>query len=45
MYYRRVFSSQEEMDMALFDYVHWFNNIRIHGITIVPHLVSYLGKY
>lgn len=27
----RVFFSQEELDLALFDYVHWFNNIRIHG--------------
>lgn len=27
----RVFSSQEELDLELFDYVNWFNNIRIHG--------------
>ncbi len=25
-----VFSSQEELDRELFDYVNWFNNIRIH---------------
>lgn len=25
-----VFSSQEELDLELFDYVNWFNNIRIH---------------
>jgi len=27
----RVFDSQKELDMELFDYVNWFNNIRIHG--------------
>lgn len=27
----RVFTSQEELDLELFDYVNWFNNIRIHG--------------
>jgi putative transposase len=26
-----VFSSQQELDLELFDYVNWFNNIRIHG--------------
>ncbi|BAB04054.1 transposase (06) [Halalkalibacterium halodurans C-125] len=26
-----VFSSQQELDLELFDYVHWFNTIRIHG--------------
>lgn len=26
-----VFSSQEELDLELFDYVNWFNSIRIHG--------------
>ncbi|GAB3809358.1 hypothetical protein GCM10028868_39100 [Virgibacillus kimchii] len=25
-----VFSSQEELDLELFDYVNWFNNIRMH---------------
>lgn len=25
-----VFSSQEELDLELFDYANWFNNIRIH---------------
>ena len=25
-----VFSSQEELDLELFDYVNWFNNIRIY---------------
>ena len=27
----KVFSSQQELDLELFDYVNWFNNIRIHG--------------
>lgn len=29
--YGRVFSSQQELDLELFDYVNWFNNVRIHG--------------
>jgi len=29
--YGRVFSCQQELDLELFDYVNWFNNIRIHG--------------
>lgn len=27
----RVFTSQQELDLELFDYVNWYNNIRIHG--------------
>lgn len=27
----KVFSSLEELELELFDYVNWFNNIRIHG--------------
>jgi putative transposase len=27
----RIFTDQEELDLELFDYVNWFNNIRIHG--------------
>lgn len=26
-----VFSNQHELDLELFDFVHWFNTIRIHG--------------
>lgn len=26
-----VFASQQELDLELFEYVNWFNNIRIHG--------------
>lgn len=29
--YGSFFSSQQELDLELFDYVNWFNNIRIHG--------------
>ena len=29
--YGNVFSNQQELDLELFDYVNWFNNIRIHG--------------
>ena len=29
--YGSVFSCQQELDLELFDYVNWFNNIRIHG--------------
>ncbi len=25
-----VFSCQQELDIELFDYVNWYNNIRIH---------------
>ncbi len=27
----RVFSNQQELEFELFDYVNWYNNIRIHG--------------
>ena len=26
-----IFPCQEFLDLALFDYINWFNNIRIHG--------------
>lgn len=26
----RVFSSQQEHNLELFDYVNWFNNVRVH---------------
>lgn len=28
----RIFARREELDLELFDYVNWFNNIRIHGL-------------
>jgi transposase InsO family protein len=29
--FNRIFNSFEELELALFDYVNWNNNIRIHG--------------
>jgi transposase InsO family protein len=29
--YNRIFNSFEELELELFDYVNWYNNIRIHG--------------
>ncbi|QXE02502.1 IS3 family transposase [Terribacillus sp. DMT04] len=29
--YGQKFESQKQLDLALFDYVHWYNHIRIHG--------------
>ncbi|WP_139254232.1 IS3 family transposase [Halobacillus karajensis] len=29
--YGETFATQEQLDLALFDYVHWYNHIRIHG--------------
>lgn len=29
--FNRIFSSLEELELELFDYVNWYNNIRIHG--------------
>ena len=29
--FNRTFNSFEELELELFDYVNWFNNIRIHG--------------
>jgi putative transposase len=29
--YNRIFKSFEELETDLFDYVNWYNNIRIHG--------------
>ena len=29
--YKRVFTSLEELKLELFDYVNWYNNVRIHG--------------
>ena len=29
--YKRIFKSLEELKSSLFDYINWFNNIRIHG--------------
>ncbi len=29
--FNRVFSSQKELSSELFDYVNWYNTVRIHG--------------
>jgi len=29
--FNRLFSSFEELEIELFDYVNWYNNVRIHG--------------
>lgn len=29
--FNRIFGSFEELETELFDYVHWYNNIRIHS--------------
>lgn len=35
------FPCQQALDLELFDYVHWFNNIRIHGSLEYLTLVEY----
>ncbi|WP_396265836.1 IS3 family transposase [Halobacillus shinanisalinarum] len=29
--YGETFESQKQLNLSLFDYVHWYNHIRIHG--------------
>lgn len=29
--FNRIFESFEELELELFDYVNWYNNVRIHG--------------
>ena len=29
--FNKRFNSSEELELKLFDYVNWYNNIRIHG--------------
>ncbi len=41
----RVFTSQQELDLELFDYVNWFNNIRIHGSLDYLTPNEYRGKH
>ena len=41
----RVFSSQEELDLELFDYVNWCNNIRIHGSLNYLTPLEYKRKF
>src|SRR5699024_936477 len=39
--YGSIFSCQQELDLKLFDYVNWFNNIRIHGSLDYQSPVEY----
>ncbi|PPK42902.1 transposase InsO family protein [Clostridium algidicarnis DSM 15099] len=42
--YNRVFSSFEELEMELFNYVNWYNNHRIHGSLNYMTPVEYKSK-
>lgn len=42
--YNRVFSSFEELERELFDYVNWYNNHRIHGSLDYMTPIEYKGK-
>src|SRR5690625_1241434 len=37
----RIFSCQQELELELFDYINWFNNIRIHGSLNYKSPVKY----
>src|SRR5690606_8474113 len=39
------FESQAELDLELFDYIHWFNNIRIHGTLGYLSPVEYKSQH
>lgn len=39
--FNRIFSSFEELETELFDYVNWYNNIRIHGSLNYLTPISY----
>jgi len=39
------FESQEELDLELFDYVHWFNHIRIHSTLGYLSPMEYKSKH
>ncbi|WP_373370418.1 IS3 family transposase [Alkalicoccobacillus plakortidis] len=45
----QIFSSQQELDLALFDFVHWFNHVRIHGslnyLTPEEYKVTHLKEF
>ncbi|SUY46872.1 transposase [Clostridium putrefaciens] len=42
--YNRVFSSFEELEMELFNYVNWYNNHRIHRSLNYMTPVEYKSK-
>lgn len=39
------FESQTELNLELFDYVHWFNHIRIHGTLGYLSPIEFKSKY
>ena len=43
--FNRIFNSLEELERELFDYVNWYNNIRIHGSLDYLSPVAYKLKY
>lgn len=42
--FNRIFSSFEELETELFDYVNWYNNFRIHGALNYLTPVEYKNK-
>lgn len=42
--FNRIFGSFEELELELFDYVNWYNNIRIHGSLNYKTPVQYRLK-
>ena len=42
--YNKSFKNPEELNLELFDYVNWYNNVRIHGslnyMTSVEYQIS-----
>ena len=43
--FNRIFSSFEELETDLFDYVNWYNNIRIHGSLDYLTPIGYRQKF
>lgn len=43
--FKRIFNSLEELERELFDYVNWYNNIRIHGSLDYLTPVAYRLKH
>ncbi|MGF7126569.1 putative transposase [Natronobacillus azotifigens] len=40
-----IFATQQQLDLELFDYVNWFNNIRIHGSLDYLTPIEYKRKH
>jgi transposase InsO family protein len=41
-FYSRRFETLEQLQYELLDYVHWFNNIRLHGALGYLSLVEFM---